>query len=86
MIKEDQVKSFNEKGYLVIENLLPENILKNLQKVTDDFVEKSRTIKKNDDIYDLSDDHTTENPKLRRLKNPHEIHKVYENISKTHVF
>ncbi len=38
MIKEDQVKSFNEKGYLVIENLLPENILKNLQKVTDDFV------------------------------------------------
>ena len=30
MIKEDQVKSFNEKGYLVIENLLPDNILKNL--------------------------------------------------------
>ena len=46
MIKDGQVKSFNEKGYLVIENLLPENILKNLQKVTDDFVEKSRTIKK----------------------------------------
>ena len=38
MIKDDQVKSFNEKGYLVIENLLPENILKELQKVTDDKV------------------------------------------------
>ena len=34
MIKEDQVKSFKEKGYLVIENLLPENILKDLQKIT----------------------------------------------------
>ena len=38
MIKDDQVKSFNEKGYLVIEILLPENILKELQKVTDDKV------------------------------------------------
>ena len=62
MIKDDQVKSFNERGYLVIENLLPENILKELQKITDDFVEKSRAIKESDDIYDLSDDHTSENP------------------------
>ena len=83
MIKEDQVKSFNEKGYLVIENLLPENILKNLQKVTDDFVEKSRTIKKNDDIYDLSDDHTSDNPAVRRLKNPHINHPAYDNIIKS---
>ena len=48
MIKDDQVKSFNEKGYLVVENLLPENILKDLQKVTDDFVEQSRSINEND--------------------------------------
>jgi len=33
MIKDDQVKSFNERGYLVIENLLPENILKDLSNV-----------------------------------------------------
>ena len=44
MIKEDQVKSFKEKGYLVIENLLPENILKDLQKITEDFVEKSKLL------------------------------------------
>ena len=83
MIKDDQVKGFNEKGYLVIENLLPENILKNLQKVTDDFVEKSRTIKKNDDIYDLSDDHTSDNPAVRRLKNPHINHPSYDDIIKS---
>ncbi|SVB62426.1 uncharacterized protein METZ01_LOCUS215280, partial [marine metagenome] len=71
MIKDDQVKSFNERGYLVIENLLPENILENLQIVTDDFVEKSKTIIESDDIYDLSYVHTSENPAVRRLKNPH---------------
>ena len=85
MIKDDQVKSFNERGYLVIENLLPENILENLQIVTDDFVEKSRTIKESDDIYDLSDDHTSENPAVRRLKNPHINHPAYNNIIKSSI-
>ena len=85
MIKEDQVKSFNEKGYLVIENLLPENILKDLQKVTDDFVEKSKFIKENDSIFDLSDDHTPENPVVRRLKDPHLNHTVYSDIIKNNL-
>ena len=85
MIKEDQVKSFKEKGYLVIENLLPENILKDLQKVTEDFVEKSKFIKENDSIFDLSDDHTPENPVVRRLKDPHLNHSVYSDIIKNNL-
>ena len=85
MIKDDQVNSFNEKGYLVVENLLPENILKDLQKVTDDFVEQSRSINENDAIFDLSDSHTSENPVVRRLKNPHLIHTVYSDIIKNNL-
>ena len=85
MIKDDQVKSFKEKGYLVIENLLPENILKNLQKITEDFVEKSKFIKENDLIFDLSDDHTPENPVVRRLKDPHLNHSVYSDIIKNNL-
>ena len=85
MIKEDQVKSFKEKGYLVIENLLPENILKDLQKITEDFVERSKFIKENDLIFDLSDDHTPENPVVRRLKDPHLNHSVYGDIIKNNL-
>jgi ectoine hydroxylase-related dioxygenase (phytanoyl-CoA dioxygenase family) len=85
MIKEDQVKSFKEKGYLVIENLLPENILKDLQKITEDFVVKSKFIKENDLIFDLSDDHTPENPVVRRLKDPHLNHSVYSDIIKNNL-
>ena len=68
MIKDDQVNSFNEKGYLVVENLLPENILKDLQKVTDDFVEQSRSINENDAIFDLSDSHTSEKSSCETIK------------------
>ena len=85
MIKEDQIKSFKEKGYLVIENLLPENILKDLQKITDDFVEQSRSINENDAIFDLSDSHTSENPVVRRLKDPHLNHSVYSDIIKNNL-
>ena len=82
MITKDQVKSYNKKGYLIIENAIPSDKLKELQEVTNEFVNKSRNIKENDEVFDISNDHTSENPKLRRLKNPHQIHKTYENITK----
>ena len=81
MITDEQINSYNNKGYLVVENAIPEEKLKQLQEVTDDFVHKSRNVKENDEIYDISSDHSSDNPKLRRLKNPHLIHKVYENIT-----
>ena len=82
MITEKQVRSYKEKGYLIVENAIPVATLKNLQNVTDDFLEKSRLIKENDEIYDIGDGHNKSNPILRRLKNPHQIHKTYENITK----
>ena len=82
MITEKQVKSYKEKGYLIVENAIPVATLKNLQNVTDDFLEKSRLIKENDEIYDIGDGHSKDSPILRRLKNPHQIHKTYENITK----
>ena len=82
MISENQIESYNEKGYLVVENVIPPNKLKELQDVTDEFVRNSKNIKENDNVYDLSPAHTFEVPKLRRLKNPHLIHKAYQNITK----
>ena len=81
MLSTEQINSYNEKGYLVVENAIPVDKLKELQQVTDDFVNNSREVKENDEIYDLSPDHSSENPNLRRLKNPHLIHKTYENIT-----
>ena len=81
MLNENQIKSYQEKGYLLVENAMPPETLKNLQDITDEFVESSRNITENDETYDLSDDHSKENPRLRRLKQPHLIHKTYESIT-----
>ena len=82
MINETQINSYKEKGYLIVENAIPEEKLKKLQNVTNDFVKKSKIIMENNEIFDIADDHSKENPKLRRLKNPHQIHKIYEDITK----
>ena len=81
MINEEQINSYNEKGYLVVEDAISQDKLVELQKITDEFVKNSVQVKKSDHIYDLAEDHTEGNPKLRRLKNPHLIHEVYKNIT-----
>ena len=82
MLSNEQIESYKNKGYLVVENVIPTETLKKLQNVTDEFVESSKNIIENDEIFDLSDEHSKESPKLRRLKNPHLIHKTYEAITK----
>ena len=35
MLNENQIKSYKEKGYLLVENAMPPETLKNLQDITD---------------------------------------------------
>jgi len=82
MLNEKQINSYKKNGFLVVENVIPPKTLKKLQQVTDEFVEGARNITEHDETYDLADDHSKDNPKLRRLKNPHLIHKAYEALTK----
>ncbi len=81
MISNEQINYYKDKGYLVVENAIPQDKLEELQRVTDEYVDNSREVVVNDEIYDLADDHSPAHPNLRRLKNPHLLHKVYENIT-----
>ena len=85
MIDNNQIESFKKKGYILINELIPIDVLSNLQKVTDDFVEKSKFIKENNDIYDLSVEHNSKIPAVRRLKNPHMNHDAYNKIIKSNI-
>jgi hypothetical protein len=39
--------------------------------VTDAFVDKARTITANDQVYDLEETHSPDEPRVRRIKAPH---------------
>ena len=74
----DQIEFYREKGYLGVEGVFSAAEVEDLQRVTDEFVEKSRSVTEHDDIFDLEPDHTPEFPKLRRLKTPARHHEVYD--------
>jgi phytanoyl-CoA hydroxylase len=80
MLTPEQIVYYHENGFLTVENVLSEAEVDSLRQVTDEFVEKSRAITENDVMYDLEPNHTADNPRLRRLKNPIEHHEVYDQI------
>lgn len=82
MLTQEQVEFYHENGYLGIEGVLAKGEVEELQRVTDEFVEKSREISENDDVYDLEPGHSKDNPQLRRLKNPVDQHPAYEKALK----
>lgn len=72
MINEQQVKFYQDNGYLVVENVLSPEQLATLRCEVDELVEKSATVNENDAVYDLEDTHSSERPRVRRIKTPHQ--------------
>ena len=77
VLTQAQRESYFEKGYVLVENVVPTEWLQRLREVTDEFVERSRSVTESDAVWDLEPDHTAENPRLRRLTSPVEQHPAY---------
>jgi len=80
MLTPEQIAEYHENGFITVENVLNTAEVDSLRRVTDEFVEKTRAITENDAIYDLEPNHSADNPRLRRLKNPIEHHEVYDQM------
>lgn len=78
MLTKQQVDSYNECGYIGVEGVLSKDEVAELRRVTDEFVDKSRSVTQNNEIFDLEPGHSAENPRLRRLKDPFKHHPVYK--------
>lgn len=78
MLSQEQISFYQENGYLVVEDVLSADELAALQRVTDEFVERSRGISQHDDVFDLEANHSAERPRLRRIKNPIAQHEIYD--------
>jgi len=69
MLSEQQIQFYKDNGYIGVENVFSPDQVSDLRRVTDEFVERSRQITQNDDIFDLEPSHTATTPRVRRLKN-----------------
>ncbi len=80
MLTTTQINTYNEVGAIVVPDILSPSEVAELQRVTDDFVERARGLTEHTDIYDLEDSHTSDAPRVRRIKAPHLHHSVYARL------
>ena len=73
ILTDDQIASYNENGYLVLERHLPDTWLDRIRAEIARFEEEARGMTASNDRLDLEDSHTPDHPRLRRIKLPHTI-------------
>ena len=81
ILTQAQREHYFEHGFVGVRDVVPADILAELQKTTADFVETSKGVSASDDRFDVGAEHSSENPILRRLKNPDEQSEAYWNFS-----
>ena len=69
--------SYFETGYLMVESLIPLNVVDELNEVTNTFIEKSRSLIESNEEIDIGPGHTADHPIVRRLKSPDKSHEAY---------
>ena len=80
MISAAEIETYRREGYVVLPDVLTAAEVEELRRVTDEFVERSRTVTKHTEMFDLEDGHTSSEPRLRRIISPHLWHPVYAKL------
>ena len=64
MLSQEQIAFYHENGYLTVENVLSADELDALQRVTDEFIDRSRLVSEHNDVFDLEPDHSPRQPSI----------------------
>jgi phytanoyl-CoA hydroxylase len=80
MLSRLQIEEYNDVGAIVVADVLSAGEIQRLRAVTDEFVERARGVTAHNEIYDLEDSHTPEQPRVRRIKAAHLHHAEYASL------
>jgi ectoine hydroxylase-related dioxygenase (phytanoyl-CoA dioxygenase family) len=77
----EQVRFYQENGYLLLERAIDEATLATLRNTIDYYLEASREVTASNEIYDLDKSHSAAQPRVRRLKNPYLRDPVFRQLA-----
>ena len=66
-----QIRFYQDNGYLLLEQAISSSMLTSLRETVNRFIDASRVVKSSNRVYDLDQSHSADNPRVRRLKDPH---------------
>lgn len=80
MLTQDQVTAYRSDGFIVVPGILSSSELELMRQVIARLIDDARMVETHDEIYDLEPGHTRDAPKVRRIKSPHKVDKVFDGI------
>ncbi len=83
VLSEDQVRFYEDNGYLLLEERVPAEVLERLRGEIARFVREARGMTASDARIDLEDSHTPETPRVRRIKLPHRLSPVFAELMRS---
>ena len=83
ILSPDQISTYADQGYLVLENQIPQDWLARIRDEITRFEAEAAGLSASNDRLDLEDSHTAASPRLRRIKLPHMISEVMRELMTT---
>jgi phytanoyl-CoA hydroxylase len=77
------IEHYERDGYLVVEGVLADEQVAALRQAADGWVEASREVDINGDVFDLEPGHTRDHPHVRRIKNPAAVSEAYDSVMRS---
>ena len=81
MLNDAQISQYRDHGYVVVEDVLEPETLRQLRTVTEAVVASAAGLTEHTDILDLEASHRPDAPRVRRIKRPHLAHPFYRELA-----
>ena len=72
MLSREQVETYREQGYILVEDVIEASLLERLRSSTHEMIDRSRAVAASDAVFDLDEGHSADRPRLTRIKVPHQ--------------
>jgi ectoine hydroxylase-related dioxygenase (phytanoyl-CoA dioxygenase family) len=80
MLNATQIEAYHAEGYLVVPNVIGPSQIARARARLAELIEASRQVSASDAIYDLEDTHNAKTPRVRRIKDPHNVDPIYASL------
>lgn len=80
MISTDDVRAYQRDGVIMVPEVLGKETLAQLRSVLVELVAAAAETTVHTDVYDLEPGHSPSSPRVRRIKTPHKVHPLFNEI------
>jgi ectoine hydroxylase-related dioxygenase (phytanoyl-CoA dioxygenase family) len=80
MISDKEVETYRRDGVIVVPEVLAGATLAKVRQIIAELVARAAEVSEHTEVYDLEPGHTNEHPRVRRIKTPHKVHPIFDEI------